>query len=178
MAFCGNCGNQIGEGVRFCPSCGHAIEADAAAQARAAQPQAAPSTEKASYSQYAPAAPVLDEDRDAEENKAMAIIAYLLFFIPLLVGVHKTSRFAKYHTNQGTVLFLAALAWGVVFGILISVLGVVLLAVGAWAILGVITGILTLLSFVPLVFCIIGIINAATGKMKPLPLIGGITIVK
>jgi uncharacterized Tic20 family protein len=31
---------------------------------------------------------------------------------------------------------------------------------------------------VALVFCIMGIINAANGKMAPLPLIGNITIIK
>ena len=26
MAFCGTCGNQIEEGVKFCPACGAALQ--------------------------------------------------------------------------------------------------------------------------------------------------------
>jgi len=37
---------------------------------------------------------------------------------------------------------------------------------------------LGLFGFVFLVFCIMGIINAANGKMKPLPVIGTFTIIK
>jgi len=48
--------------------------------------------------------------RDVEQNKGMAIIAYILFFIPILTGDHKKSRFVMYHTNQGLVLFYSALA--------------------------------------------------------------------
>ena len=31
----------------------------------------------------------------------MAIIAYILFFVPLLTGDRKKSPFVKFHTNQG-----------------------------------------------------------------------------
>ncbi len=42
MAFCTNCGSQVDEGVKFCPSCGQGIEAPAqAAQTQAAQTQRA-----------------------------------------------------------------------------------------------------------------------------------------
>lgn len=39
MAFCGNCGTQVNEGVKFCPGCGNAMVAPAAEQqAQAQQP--------------------------------------------------------------------------------------------------------------------------------------------
>lgn len=48
MAFCGKCGTQINDGVRFCPGCGAAAEVAAAPQpvaAGAVQQPAAPSAQ-------------------------------------------------------------------------------------------------------------------------------------
>jgi uncharacterized membrane protein len=97
---------------------------------------------------------------DVQANKVMAILAYIIFFIPLLAA--KDSPFAKYHANQGLVLFLVAVGANIVLGI-IPILGWVLLPIANIAVL---------------VLAIIGIINSANGNMKPLPLIGGITLLK
>jgi uncharacterized membrane protein len=155
MANCKNCGKRIGDSASFCPSCGAAVKGKAAK----------PAEQKANAN-------------DAEQNKVMAILAYILFFIPLITGDHRKSPFVRFHTNQGTVLFLAIIAYSIVFAILTAILTAILIAIGAWGLLAVIGTLLGLLWFVPLVLCIIGIINAATGKMKPLPLIGRFTIVK
>jgi uncharacterized membrane protein len=114
--------------------------------------------------QSAPQAPQADK-ADAEKNKTMAIIGYIipiLFFIPL-VSDAKNSVFAKFHANQQLNLLLAAIAVNIVGGI-IPFLG--------WFI------ILPLGSIALIVFAIMGIINASKGEMKPLPLIGGINILK
>ena len=174
MAFCSNCGTEIQDGVKFCQSCGAGVNAEASAQE---QPQ-----EQQDYTPpIVPGSPTMDDVRDAQDNKVMAIIAYILFFIPLLTGDYKKSPFVKYHTNQGTVLFLASLAFGIVYGILFAILSAIFVAtlfVGGLVIFGVITTILSLLWLIPAIFCILGIINAAGGNMKPLPLIGNITIIK
>jgi hypothetical protein len=46
---------------------------------------------------------------DIEKNKVFAVLAYIgiLFLVPLLAAPQ--SRFARYHTNQGIVLFLASI---------------------------------------------------------------------
>jgi uncharacterized membrane protein len=98
---------------------------------------------------------------DAEKNKLMGILAYIIFFIPLLAA--KDSKFAMYHANQGLVLFLAALA--------VSILGSIIPLLGWFLILPL--GMLAVF-----IFAILGIINASKGLMKPLPLIGGISIIK
>ena len=84
----------------------------------------------------------------------------ILFILPLLVNGGQ-SRYAKYHANQGFILFLANIVVGIASAILgkIPVLGAVLSA---------------LLSLASLALMIIGIINAANGKAKQLPLIGGL----
>ena len=130
-----------------------------------------------------PGAPQQADIRDAQDNKVMAVLAYLLFFVPLLTGAHKTSRFARYHTNQGTVLFLFMLAWGIVYWILTAILAAVLfnpytLLSGGWGAYGIVPLILGFLWIIPAVFAVVGIINAATGKMKPLPLIGRFNLIK
>ena len=113
----------------------------------------------------------------------MAILSYILFFVPLLTGAHKTSPFVKFHTNQGTVLFLLCVAWGIVQGILTSIFTAMLFnprnwAGGGFGALGLVTTILGLLWLVPTALGILGIVNAATGKVKELPIIGKLTIVK
>lgn len=98
---------------------------------------------------------------DVEKNKVMAILAYIIFFIPLLAA--KESKFAMYHANQGLVLFLLAIAVSIV-GSIIPLLGwFVILPIG---------------SLLVLILAILGIVNAAKGEMKPLPVIGKISIIK
>ena len=154
MAFCGNCGNKVDDGVKFCPSCGTSMSGvPAKAQAQAEEIQADPN--------------------DAENNKGMAIIAYIgiLCFIPLLTGDHKKSPFVMYHTNQGVVLFISALAvW-----IASLILGAIFAAMHMWALIPLFS---TLVWLGILALIILGIINAVNGKMKPLPVIGGFTIIK
>jgi uncharacterized membrane protein len=178
MAFCGNCGTKFEDGAKFCPSCGTAASSAAAGTARtqATAPGAQVAQPGAQTPRYTapvvPGAPAQADIRDANDNKTMAILAYILFFIPLLTGAHKTSPFVKYHTNQGTVLFIAAVAYSIAYGILSSIL----LAI-SWR-LWIIGSILGWVSLVFLVLCILGIINAINGRMRPLPVIGGITIIK
>lgn len=110
---------------------------------------------------------------DIERNKIMAILAYIgiLFLIPLLVA--KDSKFAKFHTNQGLVLFIADIAICIVIAIIAVILAFV--PVVGPIIAGIVSGVLGLVIFALMIF---GIINAATGKAKELPLIGEIRILK
>lgn len=108
---------------------------------------------------------------DIEQNKVLAILAYIIFLVPLLVA--KDSQFAKYHTNQGLVLFLFALASGIGMSILNFILDFV--PVIGWIMQVTLNFILP---FLIIILAIIGIINAANGKAKPLPIIGNINILK
>ena len=107
----------------------------------------------------------------------MGVLCYIIFFIPLLMGTHKTSPFVKFHVNQGTVLFLLNMAWSIVYFILTAIFTAMLYS-GAWRLAGVLITILGLLWLVPTALSILGIVNAATGKWNPLPVIGKITIIK
>ena len=113
------------------------------------------------------------DQNDIESNKIMAVLAYIgiLFLIPLLVA--KDSKFAKFHTNQGIVLFIADIAIGVVITIVAIILAFI--PVVGPIITAIVSGVLGLAIFA---LMILGIINAATGKAKELPLIGKIKILK
>ena len=143
MAFCGKCGTQVNDGVKFCPSCGASMIKKPAA-AEAGEIQADPN--------------------DAEANKGMAIIAYILFFVPLLTGDCQKSPFVKYHTNQGLILFLCSVGGSIVSSIFMFII------IGAFLLF--VVGIASAALF------IIGVINVVNGRMKPLPIIGKFTLLK
>jgi uncharacterized membrane protein len=125
------------------------------------------------FSFNAPTAGVADP-QDVAANKGMAILSYILFFVPLIAGAHKTSPFVRFHANQGTVLFIAALIYSVALAIILSVL----LFIIPWPLLSVYSLVSNLLHLVPLALMIIGVINAANGTLKQLPVIGGLSIIK
>ena len=169
MAFCGNCGTKIDNHAKFCPGCGQAVEAPATEQIKTEATEQ-PKAEQAQGRQNDLSAKVanlnntkdttdqFDKD-DIEKNKAMGLLAYILFFIPLLAA--KDSPFARYHANQGFVLFLCGLISSVLW--IIPILG--------WIIA-------PILSIVITVLAVIGIINALNGKAKELPIIGKFKILK
>ncbi|NIR47464.1 hypothetical protein GWO43_04305, partial [candidate division KSB1 bacterium] len=47
-----------------------------------------------------------EQQQDGAHNTAMAIIAYIIFFVPLLTDA-RDDPFVKYHVKQGLVLFLS-----------------------------------------------------------------------
>lgn len=97
-----------------------------------------------------------------EKNTGMAIVAYILFFIPLLTGAHK-DPFVKYHVKQGLVLFCLAI-----------ILWIISAAIPWywWWQFSLIFWIIRLLELGILVLAILGIVNASQGKEEPLPLVG------
>jgi len=91
-----------------------------------------------------------------QKNIGMAVLCYfgILVLIPLLTDA-KNDSFVKFHIKQGLVLLIADVIISVIYAI--PVLG--------WAI----GGIGSLFIFI---LFIMGIINAAGGQEKELPLIG------
>ncbi len=112
------------------------------------------------------------DPEDAEKNKLFGILAYLgiLFLVPLLAA--KESPFAKYHANQGLSLFLSEIVISVALMIINTILGVL---PGFFSYINLILGLVWL---GPLLLIILGVINAAAGKCVPLPVIGGIKLLK
>lgn len=147
MNYCQKCGKPYTIGAGFCPSCGNELTAK----------------------EFAYREP---SNQQTENGKLMAILAYIIFFIPLLAGEHRKSEFVRFHTNQGTILFIFA----ILLGFISSIFSMLIFIVPFIGILfSVLSGAVGLSIFALLV---IGIVNAASDKMKPLPLIGKFNIIK
>jgi uncharacterized membrane protein len=110
--------------------------------------------------------------QDINSNKVMAILAYLGILVLVPIFAAKDSKFARFHANQGLVLFLAEIA----FYIVLTIVSAIILAI-SWKLYFIIT-ILSLVWIVFLVLAIIGIINAANGRAKELPVIGKYKVLK
>ena len=187
MAFCPNCGTQVEEGKRFCPNCGTQVGVPAAPQPPTfddgpVQVQTAPREEPVSAPAYerqpAPAPAPAQEDfsskvsnlnntpdttadfdpNDVKANKVYAVLAYfsILVLIPLLAA--KDSPYARYHSNQGLILLI------------VQVISIILGRIVGF--LGTIGGLITFILF------IIGIVNAAQGRAKELPVVGKFRLLK
>lgn len=115
----------------------------------------------------------MPESKKVNDNdKLMGVLAYLsiLVLVPIFAG--GKSKFVKFHANQGLVLLLSHVALSVVYMIFISI---------AFATSGLSLILLPLFGLVGLgllVLAILGIINVVNGEQKPLPIIGGITLLK
>lgn len=100
----------------------------------------------------------MEETKSKQKNTGMAIVGLIIFFVPLLTDA-KNDPFVKFWVKQGLVLFIGWIVIAVLTGVLIYVpfLGYLIsqLASLAW-----------------LIVLIIGIINAANGEQKPLPIVG------
>lgn len=103
----------------------------------------------------------MSEQSTQETNKWVGVLAYIIFFIPLVVNGEDEAY--KFHANQGLNLLL--------LGIAVAVLGTIIPILG-WFI------ILPLGEIMVIVFAIIGIINAINEKQKELPLIGKVRLIK
>lgn len=161
MAFCNKCENQLPDGANNCPNCGAPAGNTQQNTQNAQDFVNNMMNTNDTTSQFDP--------QDINNNKGMSVLAYIgfLFLVPLLACPN--SKFARYHTNQGLVLFLLEFALGVVTGIL-GIIPIAGLIIGG--LLSAVGGIFTL------VLMIMGIINAAQGQAKELPLIGKITLLK
>ncbi len=186
MKFCGNCGAKMEDNVKFCPGCGASTEIQSEQSAQQPSQQSTPAPEynqesKANSNNFgakfqnlnntADTTAQFDQD-DITNNKTMAILAYFgpLVLIPIFAA--KGSKFARFHSNQGLLLLLACVAWGIVY----AILNAILLAI-SWR-LFFISSIIGFLSVVFLILCIIGIVNAVNGRAKELPVIGKFKLLK
>ncbi len=105
---------------------------------------------------------------DIEKNKAMAILSYLGILVLVPIFGAKDSKYARFHANQGLTLLIVYVAAVFVFSIL-----------GSLPFVGWIIRLLNrLLGLAYAAFLILGVVNAAQGKAKELPLIGNIKILK
>ena len=116
------------------------------------------------------------DSQDVEKNKVMAIVGYIfpiLFFIPLVTDA-KNSVYAKFHSNQQLIFLIFGFVGGIGLGI-VSVILAFIPVVGTMVAMV----LMPVFWLACLGLMIIGIINAANGATKKLPVIGGLaTLIK
>lgn len=171
MPFCKKCGAQLDEGVKFCGACGAKQSDDTGSSAYSTIEETLKNIGNTEDN-------TTDFDsQDINDNKIMAVLSYLswLVLIPLIVS---KSRYARFHVNQGLVLAIASTLWGIVFGIIKTVLYALFGVLHLGFIAAIIVALLGLVNLVFVIFSIMGIVYAATGKAKKLPVVGGFTIIK
>lgn len=199
MIYCENCGKQLEENARFCTSCGASYQTNddgnsvsenhEECQETTTQPE--PTTEEKLQQATATIDAVAQKlgdttdhtsdfsKTDIEANKGPALLSYfgLLVLVPIFVAKH--SPYARYHANQGLVLFVGMLVWGIIDGVVTALLRALLgNALGLWGIYSLCGTALNIVYVGFSVLAVIGIINVLNERAKELPIIGKYKILK
>jgi uncharacterized membrane protein len=151
---CPKCGKELNDTAKFCDSCGTQVTS---------LPQ-----QNAGQSYQEPPRASMPAD-----NRAIFVLSYLgiLFFLPLVSCPE--SKEGRFHANQGLLLLIAAVAGQIA----VSILSAIILAI-SWWLWSLVSLLSAALYITLLVFMIMGMVSAGRGEMKPLPIIGEITLIK
>ena len=149
MIQCKKCGTWSPDNTSYCPTCGMPL-----------------TNQSNNYDHDG------ISEQDIQQNKFLAVFAYLgiLVVIPWLAG--KNSPFARFHTNQGLTLFIAEVLFNVSLGALRFINRL------SFIHFGLLISILSMFSIVFGVLSIWGIVNVCTGKFAKLPILGEVRLLR
>lgn len=180
--FCTKCGAQLDDAAQFCSSCGTAQTAQQTPPQQENTQQTNQSTQQQTYTYTPPKGDNIfneamkQEDftaqyhpQDIKDNKVMAVLSYLGFLTLIPFFAEKNSHYVRFHCVQGMYLFLCELAVGVVSGIVTNVLDYIPYV--GWIIDIPVSILFSVAGLALFVIQILGIVNAASGKAKNLPVI-------
>lgn len=175
MKYCTKCGAELTDETKFCPSCGQATEAKNENVNNDAKKEEYQKKIEDAVTDFVNTKDETDgfDPDDINKNKALSILSYIgfLFIIPLIAAPQ--SKFAKFHANQGLILFIAEAVIGVASSIVTTIGYFIASFIG-----GLFSAVFSLVGIVSFIFMVIGIINAVQGKAKELPIIGGFRFLK
>ena len=109
---------------------------------------------------------------DVQKNRLMAVLAYLGILVIIPIIVEPNSKFVRHHANQGIILLMTSIIYSAVMKVLAVLVGWVPI-IGS-----IILSLVSLIGVVLMIFIILGIVNAAQGNAKELPIIGKYRILK
>ncbi len=175
MAFCKNCGQQMNDDAVFCANCGTPVD----------NAQQAQSQQQAQQNYQAPVQPtVVTGDADVQQNRGLAWLSYvgLLFLVPLFA--RKNSAYCQFHVKQGVTLCACEIVYLIAKSILLAIINAIAPGHYTWygyythsTLYNVFNIIFGLVYIFFVVVMIIGIVSAAKGEKKELPLIGKIPFI-
>ncbi|MDR3298053.1 MAG: hypothetical protein LBT19_01615 [Candidatus Nomurabacteria bacterium] len=124
---------------------------------------------------------------EIKEGKGLAIIAYIIALIPFLAG-DKKNKFIRFHAVQGMNIFICTLILWAASWLLNSIIGAIMVGSAVTLSAGGVAGSLGILVLVNAVFGlaftvlgvldIVGLIYAAQGQAKEIPIINKIKFIK
>lgn len=117
------------------------------------------------------------DQADIKNNTLMAALSYIGILVLIPMFAAKESPFARFHVNQGFLLFVCEIAYGVVQWIIKEIFFLIFGGFAYW-IYKLVSILLSIIGLVFLAVSIVGIVNAVNGKAKELPLIGKYRVVK
>lgn len=178
MSFCTKCGTEIKEEASFCANCGAPVNGENS-QTKAESFGTSADGFNAAVNQFTETTDRTAEFEatDISNNKVYAVLSYIGFLVLVPLIAAPNSKFARFHANQGLVLLIGEVAYNIVRNVLLFVLSAVLFGPARilYTVVKAVTGILSL-AFA--VLSILGIINAAQGRAKDLPVVGKIHLLK
>lgn len=199
MTYCENCGKQLEDGAKFCTSCGASYKnndsettvAENQEESQDVVSQPEPTAEEKLQQATATIDAVAQKlgnttdntsdfnKTDIEANKVLALFSYLglLVLVPIFAAKH--SPYARYHANQGLVLLVGMIIWGVIDGVVTALLRALLgNALGLWGMYSLCGTALNIIYAGFSILAVIGIINVLNGRAKELPIIGKYKLLK
>ena len=112
------------------------------------------------------------EQEDIQNNKVMSILAYIGPLVLVTIFAAKDSKSARFNANQGLVLLILEAVGSITFGIISAILSKLPFIRWIPDTLGWLWGVACT------VLAVFGIVNAARGFVKELPIIGRFKILK
>lgn len=199
MTYCENCGKQLEDCAKFCTSCGASYKnndsettvAENQEESQDVVSQPEPTAEEKLQQATATIDAVAQKlgnttdntsdfnKTDIEANKVLALFSYLglLVLVPIFAAKH--SPYARYHANQGLVLLVGMIIWGVIDGVVTALLRALLgNALGLWGMYSLCGTALNIIYAGFSILAVIGIINVLNGRAKELPIIGKYKLLK
>lgn len=113
----------------------------------------------------------LFDEEDIRQNRTMAGLSYILFFLPLIVC--KDSKFGRFHANQGLLLLILSMAGYIAISVVTTILATI-----TWRLFGLISLIYSVFGLLILIMAVYGLVNGINGKAVELPVIGKYRIIK
>ncbi len=157
MPFCTKCGTEISDNEKFCHQCGAKVKGgvDESFEEKAKKKFDEFNNQEDITSEF-------DAD-DIASNKGMSVLAYLSWIVIVPLCAASNSKFARFHSNQGLILAIGEVILAIIRRIFASML--------------IFNIVFIIAELFMLLLSVIGIVNAANGKAKALPIIGKIKLI-
>ena len=166
MRYCSNCGSEIPHGSRFCPQCGTPI----------------PPEDRDIFTEFNTDDTTNQfSSEDIRQNKGFAVLSYIGLLVLIPIFGASRSPFARFHANQGVVLLIFNVAYSIARAIAMGIMRALLYHeyfIPGKIIFHITNGATGLVQVLFVVWMVIGIVNAAKGRARELPIIGRIHILK